>query len=62
MFLTAEKALNGLGIHTDGLGTTDFTGISPTYQRLPDHIKQIVQLNVENTYQRFLIWSLKVVA
>ena len=53
MFLTAEKALNGLGIHTDGLGTTDFTSISPT-QPLPDHIKQIVQLNVENTYQRFL--------
>ena len=53
MFLTADKALNSLGIHTDGLGTTDFTGISPT-QPLPDHIKQIVQMNVENTYQRFL--------
>ncbi len=53
MFLTADKALNALGIHADGLGTTDFTGISPV-QPLPDHIKQIVQLNVENTYQRFL--------
>lgn len=53
MFLTADKALNSLGIHTDGLGTTDFTGISPT-QPLPEHIKQIVQMNVENTYQRFL--------
>ena len=53
MFLTADKALNELGIHADGLGTTDFTGISPV-QPLPDHIKQIVQLNVENTYQRFL--------
>jgi len=53
MFLTADKALNSVGIHTDGLGTTDFTGISPT-QPLPDHIKQIVQMNVENTYQRFL--------
>lgn len=53
MFLTADKALNELGIHADGLGTTDFTGLSPV-QPLPDHIKQIVQLNVENTYQRFL--------
>lgn len=53
MFLTADKALNALGVHTDGLGTTDFTGISPT-QALPEHIKQIVQMNVENTYQRFL--------
>lgn len=53
MFLTADKALNSLGIHTDGLGTTDFTGVSPT-QPLPEHIKQIVQMNVENTYQRFL--------
>jgi protease IV len=53
MFLTADKALNALGVHTDGLGTTDFTGISPI-QPLPEHIKQIVQMNVENTYQRFL--------
>ncbi len=53
MFLTADKALNDLGVHTDGLGTTDFTGISPA-QPLPEHIKQIVQMNVENTYQRFL--------
>lgn len=53
MFLTADKALNALGVHTDGLGTTDFTGISPA-QPLPEHIKQIVQMNVENTYQRFL--------
>ena len=53
MFLTADKALNALGVHTDGLGTTDFTGISPA-QPLPELIKQIVQMNVENTYQRFL--------
>lgn len=53
MFMTADKALNTLGIHVDGLGTTDFNGISPV-QPLPDHVKQIIQMNVENTYQRFI--------
>ena len=42
-----------MGVHIDGIGTTDFTGISPL-QPLPEHIKQVVQLNVENTYQRFI--------
>lgn len=53
MFMTADKALNSLGVHVDGFGTTDFTGISPL-QPLPEHIKQIIQMNVENTYQRFI--------
>lgn len=53
MFMTADKALNTLGVHVDGLGTTDFNGISPV-QPLPDHVKQIIQMNVENTYQRFI--------
>lgn len=53
MFMTADKALNTLGVHVDGLGTTDFNGISPM-QPLPDHVKQIIQMNVENTYQRFI--------
>lgn len=53
MFMTGDKALNALGIHADGVGTTDFTGLSPA-QPFPEHIKQLIQMNVENTYQRFL--------
>lgn len=53
MFATVDKALNNLGVHADGLGTTDFTDLSPV-RPMPEHMRQIVQLNIENTYQRFI--------
>jgi len=53
MFATIDKALEYLGIHTDGIATTAFADIDPS-RPLPDHIKQVVQMNVENTYQKFI--------
>lgn len=53
MFASIDKALEYFGIHTDGIATTDFADIDPS-RPLPDHIKQIVQMNVENTYQKFI--------
>lgn len=53
MFATIDKALEYFGIHTDGIATTEFAGIDPS-RPLPEHIKQVVQLNVENTYQKFI--------
>ncbi|MFL9593992.1 signal peptide peptidase SppA [Aeromonas schubertii] len=53
LFATAEKALAQFGISSDGLGTTDFVGLSPA-RALPEHVSQAIQLNVENTYQRFV--------
>ncbi|MDO2947444.1 signal peptide peptidase SppA [Aeromonas simiae] len=53
LFATAEKALAQFGISSDGLGTTDFVGLSPA-RALPDHMAQAIQLNVENTYRRFV--------
>jgi protease IV len=53
LFASFDKALEYVGIHTDGIATTDFAGIDPS-RPLPDHIKQVIQMNVENTYQRFI--------
>lgn len=53
LFATAEKALAQFGISSDGLGTTDFVGLSPA-RALPEHVSQAIQLNVENTYHRFV--------
>lgn len=53
MFATFDQALAKLGVHSDGLGTTDQSGLSPL-RPLPEHIQQLVQMNVENTYQRFI--------
>ena len=36
-----------------GYSITEFAGIDPS-RPLPDHVKQVIQMNVENTYQRFI--------
>lgn len=53
LFATVDQALSQFGIHSDGVGTTDFVGLGVT-RALPPHVGQAIQLNVENTYQRFL--------
>lgn len=53
MFATTEKLLAKLGIYSDGVGTTDYTGLSIN-RELPPHMSQIIQLTVENGYQKFL--------
>ena len=53
MFATIDKALSQYGIHTDGVGTTDYVGVGLT-RALPEHVGQAIQLSVEDTYQRFV--------
>lgn len=53
MFATIDKALSQYGVHTDGVGTTDFVGAGLT-RALPDHVGEAIQLSVEDTYQRFV--------
>ncbi|MBL0448324.1 signal peptide peptidase SppA [Aeromonas caviae] len=53
MFATIDKALSQYGVHTDGIGTTDFVGVGLT-RALPDHVGEAIQLSVEDTYQRFV--------
>ncbi|QXB53164.1 signal peptide peptidase SppA [Aeromonas sp. FDAARGOS 1415] len=53
MFATIEKALSQYGVHTDGVGTTDFVGVGLT-RALPEHVGEAIQLSVEDTYQRFV--------
>ncbi|CAG8998309.1 MAG: Protease 4 [Candidatus Celerinatantimonas neptuna] len=53
MFATAENGLNKLGVHSDGVTTTDYATISPL-SPLPKDVAQILQLNVENGYHRFV--------
>lgn len=50
---TFEKGLNKLGIYTDGVGTSPFSGVGVT-TGLNDGIKQALQMGIENGYQRFI--------
>ncbi|MDX2319561.1 MAG: signal peptide peptidase SppA [Moritella sp.] len=53
MFATTEKLLAKLGIYSDGVGTTDYTGLSVN-RELPEHMAKIIQMTVENGYSNFL--------
>lgn len=53
MFLTFENTLNYLGIHTDGIGTTEFSGMSVT-RSLDPKLGQILQRGIEHGYDQFI--------
>ncbi|TQQ48923.1 signal peptide peptidase SppA [Vibrio cholerae] len=50
---TFEKGLNNLGIYTDGVGTTPFSGQGLT-TGLTQGAKDAIQLGIEHGYQRFI--------
>ena len=53
MFATVDKALASLGIHSDGVATSQLNDTDPT-RPLPEAVQKIIQMNIEDTYQRFL--------
>ena len=53
MFLTFEDSLSYLGLNTDGVGTTEMSGLSAT-RKLNPQMAQIIQTSVENGYEQFL--------
>ncbi|MGB1261281.1 MAG: signal peptide peptidase SppA [Cognaticolwellia sp.] len=52
-FMTFENTLSKLGIHTDGVGTTDIAGFGVT-RELTSGMASIVQLNIERGYRDFI--------
>jgi protease-4 len=53
MMTTFERTLEYVGVRTDGVGTTELAGMSPT-RALSPGIKQIIQMNIERGYERFI--------
>lgn len=51
---TFEKSLAKLGVHTDGVATTPLSGSMDPIAGLSDPMSRILQVNVENTYERFI--------
>lgn len=50
---TVENSLDSIGVHTDGVATSPLADVSIT-KNLPPEIQQIMQLSIENGYQRFI--------
>jgi len=53
MMMTFEDSLSKLGIHTDGVGTTDIAGFGPT-QPLTEGMAKLFQLSINKGYQDFI--------
>ncbi len=50
---TMENSLDYLGVHTDGVATSPLADVSMT-KALPPEVSQMMQLSIENGYQRFI--------
>ena len=50
---TFEKGLNDIGVYTDGVGTSPFSGLGIT-TGLSDGAKDAFQMGIENGYRRFI--------
>lgn len=53
MFMTFENSLDRMGIHTDGVGTTDFSGFGLT-RPLSDGMGELIQMNIDRGYHDFI--------
>ncbi|MBU3023067.1 signal peptide peptidase SppA [Aestuariibacter sp. A3R04] len=53
MFLTFEDTMDYIGIHTDGVASTDVAGLSP-FRELDPRFGAILQRNVETAYTQFI--------
>lgn len=53
MFMTYQDSLSYLGVSTDGVGTTEFAGISP-FRTLDPKIADVFQTSIEHGYQQFI--------
>ncbi|MCW8328325.1 signal peptide peptidase SppA [Photobacterium sp. SDRW27] len=50
---TFEKGLEKMGVYSDGVGTTPFSGVGVT-RELPEGVAEVFQLGIEHGYQRFI--------
>ncbi|MDX6042547.1 signal peptide peptidase SppA [Scandinavium lactucae] len=50
---TVQDSLGSIGVHTDGVATSPLADISMT-KALPQEVKEMMQLSIENGYKRFI--------
>ncbi len=53
LLATFENSLDAIGVHSDGVGTSEYAGTDLT-RPLSANLKRIIQANVEKGYDRFL--------
>ncbi|HZF31929.1 MAG TPA: signal peptide peptidase SppA [Gammaproteobacteria bacterium] len=51
---TFQRLLDKVGVHVDGIGTTELAGGFDTTRGLSDEVKNLIQQSVGNTYKQFI--------
>lgn len=51
---TFEESLRELGVHTDGIATSAFSGGFRVDKALPEQVKESIQLYIQHGYQQFI--------
>lgn len=54
VFPSFPRALNDLGINTDGVKSTPYSGEPDIVAGLSPNVRQVLQMGVENTYRQFI--------
>jgi len=54
IYPTFEESFEKLGLHTDGVGTTDLAGSLAIGRNLPPRMETILQLQLDDGYRRFI--------
>jgi len=54
MFMTYPKALEKIGVHTDGVGTSAWAGAFRADKELNEGLAELIQANIDHGYQQFI--------
>lgn len=54
MFMTYPKTLDKIGVHTDGVGTSSWSGAFRPDRELNEDLAELIQSNIEYGYQQFI--------
>jgi protease-4 len=54
MFMTYPKTLAKIGVHTDGVGTSDWAGAFRPDRELNENLAELIQSNIDHGYQQFI--------
>ena len=54
MFMTYPKTLAKIGVHTDGVGTSDWAGAFRADRELNENLAELIQSSIDHGYQQFI--------
>ncbi len=54
MFPTFQRSLERLGVHVDGVGTTELSGEFSPVRPMSDSTRELLQQSIDHEYQRFI--------